>query len=262
MAFAGEAVRYFTFDTLSRMGVKHAVFTRKGGVSPSPWAELNLGGSVGDEVDRVKENKKRAFQAVGLPTESIYDVWQVHSSTVVCTETPRSLDQPPLKADALLTDSPEATLFMRFADCVPIFLYDPEKKVVGLTHAGWLGTVNKIVAESVRRMVNQYGCNPRNILACIGPSIGPDHYQVREDVLSRVRQNFGKEAEQLLRVRDGATFLDLWRANQIVLEAEGVKHVEIANLCTACHLDDWYSHRAENGKTGRFGALISLKNGS
>ena len=103
-----------------------------------------------------------------------------------------------------------------------------------------------------------YGSTPANILAAIGPSIGPDHYEVGPDVVERVRASFNGDAPSLLQTRDGRVHLDLWAANRLTLEQAGVGQVEVAELCTACAPDDWYSHRAQNGKTGRFGALIGL----
>ncbi len=96
-------------------------------------------------------------------------------------------------------------------------------------------------------------------MAAIGPSIGVDHYEVGPDVISQVEQSFGPDANRLIELRDGRTHLDLWAANRIQLEKSGVEKIEVAGLCTACHLDDWFSHRGEKGKTGRFGALIALQ---
>lgn len=252
-------VRYFTFDSLDEAGVAHAVFTRQGGVSPEPWQALNLGGTVGDNPANVAENRDRAFRALGRPVESLYDVWQVHSADVVCTQAPRPLDTPHLKADAILTDQPEVTLLMRFADCVPVLLYDPIRRVAGIAHAGWLGTVRRTALAAVRAMHDQYGSQPEDLLAGIGPSIGAHHYEVGPEVAEQVRAAFGQDANALLPARNGAVQFDLWAANHLVLEEAGVRQVEVAGLCTACDLSSWYSHRAERGRTGRFGALITCQ---
>ncbi len=248
----------FTFSSLELAGVRHGIYSRKGGVSPHPWESLNLGGTVGDERVHVIENRRRVFAHAGLPVESIYDVWQVHSADVVYTRSPRPLDQVHKKADAIITDQPGVTLFMRFADCAPILLYDPQKKVIGLVHAGWLGTVRGTVNACVKAMMAQAGSKPADILAGIGPTIGPDHYEVKENVIDAVKQTFGVDASSLLIERENRVFFDLWAANQVLLEREGVKYIEQSGICTACDTEHWYSHRAENGKTGRFAALISL----
>lgn len=252
-----DGVRYLTFESFPK-NIAHAVFTRQGGLSPDPWNSLNLGGTVGDERERVLENRYRAFRALGREPGSMFDVWQVHSADVVIAKAPHFSQPPEFKADAILTDQPGVTLFMRFADCVPILLHDPAKGVVGIVHAGWQGTVKKILKETIRVMQVAYDSNPADILAAIGPSIGPDHYEIGPDVIERVRASFNGDSQALLQTHAGRIHFDLWAANRLTLEQAGVGQVEVAELCTACHPVDWYSHRAQHGKTGRFGALIAV----
>ena len=252
-----HGIRYFLFEIFPR-ALTQAIFTRRGGVSPAPWDSLNVGGTVGDDEARVRENRTRSFAAVGRSLESAFDVWQVHSADAVLAIAPRLPGEPHQKADIMFTDRPGVTLYMRFADCVPVILYDPRKAVVGIAHAGWLGTVRGTSRAAVQTMIQTYGSDPADILAGIGPSIGPDHYDVGPEVVAQIQQTFGGEDVRLIDSRAGRTYLDLWAANKIQLARAGVEHVEVAGLCTACHLDDWYSHRAEKGKTGRFGALIAL----
>lgn len=253
-----NGLEYFQFESFDHAKVEHGIFTRKGGVSPTPWVSLNLGGTVGDERANVVENRRRIYEVMERRVESIFDVWQVHSVDVICTSLPRPLDAAHEKGDAILTDNPEVTLFMRFADCVPVLLHDPVRRVIGVVHAGWQGTVKKIVVRAVEKMVDQYGTRSGDILAGIGPSIGPDHYQVGADVLEQVQVSFGERSEEILINKNGRTHLDLWKANAILLEEAQIGSVEIAGMCTACDLDRWYSHRAEHGKTGRFGAFLAL----
>jgi YfiH family protein len=250
-----SGLRYFQFNTLK---IRHAIFTRHGGTSLGPWSSLNVGGTVGDMIESVRENRRLSFNALDCKPESIFDVWQVHSADVVFADAPRNMDEPYQKADIILTDRPEVTLFMRFADCVPIMFHDPVKNVVGVSHAGWMGTVRDVAGTTVRAMQERYGSNPSDVIACIGPSIGPDHYEVGEDVISQARQLFGQDSDLVLQPHKERIHFDLWKANQYLLERAGVKQVELAGICTACHIEDWFSHRAEKGKTGRFGALISL----
>ncbi len=252
-----NGIRYFSFDIFPRT-LTQAVITRQGGVSPSPWDSLNVGGTVGDDVEHVRENRARSFAALGRTLASLFDVWQVHSADAVYADAPRRVHEDYHKADIILTDKPDVTLYMRFADCVPILFHDPKKGVVGITHAGWMGTVRGASAATVKAMQEHYGSKPKDILAAIGPSIGVDHYEVGADVISQVEQAFGPDAKRLVELRDGKTYLDLWAANRRQLEKSGVQQIEVSGLCTACHLDDWYSHRAEKGRTGRFGALIAL----
>ena len=267
-----DLIRYYTFDLLAESGVKHAVFTRQGGASPTPWDSLNVGGTVGDNTERVIENRKRSFRALACPPESIFDVWQVHGNDVICAQSPRGSQAGYQKADAILTDRSQVTLFMRFADCVPILLYDPRRQVVGLVHAGWQGTIKKVAVSAVNAMVDCYGSTPAEILAGIGPSICANHYEVGPEVVDQVRKTFGTDlSEMLITTNEGngrpearhagsqsGVQFDLWSANRLLLENAGVQYIEESGICTACSLTDWYSHRAEKGLTGRFGALITL----
>ena len=258
MPFAeSSGVRYFQFESLPP-ALAQAVFTRRGGVSPWPWETLNVGGTVGDEPDRVRQNRLRCFAALSRPMESMFDVWQVHSAHCVVALDPRPVDTPHKKADVILTRNPGVTLYMRFADCVPVLLYDPVRAAVGMVHAGWLGTVRGAARVAVEVMGTAFGSQPGDILAAIGPSIGPDHYEVGQDVLEQVAAAFSGETDRLVERRNDRLYLDLWAANRLQLQEAGVKHVEVAGLCTACHTDDWFSHRAEKGQTGRFGALLAL----
>ena len=251
-----NGIRYFSFKNLA--GVTHAVFTRRGGVSPAPWNSLNVGGSVGDEIAHVRANRVRSFDALGRDPASIHDVWLVHGTDVVHADAPRDLTLKPPQADIVITDNPKVTLFMRYADCVPLLFHDPKKGVVALAHAGWLGTVRGVASAALDAMHRRYGTNPRDVRAAIGPAIGPDHYEIGMDVAEQIRAAFGARAESLLKANGERFHLDLWKANQLQMEEAGVGEIEIAEICTACHLDDWFSHRAEQGRTGRFGALISL----
>jgi YfiH family protein len=250
-------LRYFQFSHLGH-GVTHAIFTRNGGVSPEPWANLNLGSSVGDDQVRVDENKRLALAALNIESGSVYDVFQVHGVEVVIAESLRSDRIPRLRGDVILTDKPGVTLMMRFADCVPIMLHDPKRKVIGIVHAGWKGTVQGTARFAVEAMQKHFGSNPGEILAAIGPSIGPDHFEVGPEVLSQVLQTFGNEASSLLSENMNRIKFDLWAANRLLLNKIGVHQVEVAGLCTACDTVNWYSHRAEKGYTGRFGAIIAL----
>ena len=256
-------IRYYQFAAFSQLpGLEHGVLARHGGVSPAPFSSLNMAVSTGDTLENVRRNRAQAFVALGRDPASVADLWQVHSADVVVADAPRG-DQDHLgKADALVTDRPEVTLFLRFADCVPILLYDPRRRVVGLVHAGWKGTLLKAPARAVEVMAARYGCRPADIWAGIGPSIGPCHYAVGADVEAQARAAFpGADDEGLLLPVNSHRHLDLWAANARALREAGVaaEQIEIGQLCTACRPDEFYSHRAEGGQTGRFGALIGLR---
>jgi polyphenol oxidase len=253
-----DLLRFFHFDIFPTSKVVHGIFTRHGGVSPSPWNTLNVGGNNGDQTENVIENRSRLFRAVNREVMSLFDVWQVHSTDVIYTDQPRPLNSAHVRADAIITDHPEITLFMRFGDCVPILLFDPIRNAVGLAHAGWIGTAEKMGTMVVKSMVEKFGSNPKDLLAGIGPSIGPDHYEVGEDVISRFKKSFGADSDAFFSSSKDSVHLNLWEANRYCLEKAGVRQIEIAGVCTACNETDWFSHRKEKGKTGRFGAVISL----
>jgi hypothetical protein len=217
-----------------------------------------VGATVGDDPDHVRENRRRLLESLGRKPESVYEVWQVHSARVIVVDGPRS-DAQIEKADAMVTDDARVTLLMRFADCVPILIHDQVRRAIGIAHAGWLGTTRKVAAELVRTMKREYGCDPKNMRAAIGPSIARHHYEVGPEVEQAVQQAFGKQAQKHLRYKNGRIYLDLWSANQALVESEGVSQIEVSGLCSACALDDWYSHRGEDGKTGRFGVAIALR---
>lgn len=252
------SIKYYKFLSLENQGLYHALFTRHGGLSPSPWKSLNFGASVGDDVKRVIQNREKAMAVLQLKTENVYDTFQIHSTEIVLTDRPLPPNEIHIKADAIITNKPNVTLMMRFADCVPILLFDPVNRVIGISHAGWKGTVYKIAGKTVLKMNQNYGTNPNHVLAAIGPSIGPDHYSIGNDVIEKVNLSFGDKAEQLIIYDHGKTFFDLWRANQVILNEIGVYKIEVAGICTNCNMNDWYSHRGEHGKTGRFGVVIGL----
>ncbi len=251
-------LHYFQFDSFRRPELAHAAFTRHGGVSPAPWASLNFGISTGDTRKHTGANRRRAFAALGRDPESMADVWQVHSDRVLRADRPQRGLTPELQADGLITDRREVTLLMRFADCVPVLLYDPRRGAVGLVHAGWKGTVLRAAAAGVRAMTAAYGSHPADLLAGIGPSIGPDHYEVGPEVIAQVQAAFPAEWPALFHRPNGALHLDLWAANRLALEQAGVGQIEVAGVCTACNVRDYFSHRAERGRTGRSGVVLAL----
>ncbi|MCL5428674.1 MAG: peptidoglycan editing factor PgeF [Chloroflexi bacterium] len=254
-----DGVRYFQFASLGAT-VTHAIFTRLGGISEGPYAELNVGATVGDEPSRVEENLSRSFSALGLPRNSLFDSWLVHGTHVLIATAPRPPEwaRPP-QADIVMTNRPEVTLFMRFADCVPMVYFDPVKKAVALAHAGWRGTLQGVALNALEAMKANYNSRAEDLLVGIGPAISVEKYEVGPDVAAEVRKIFGYETENLLPRTNGQFHFDLVGVNRRMLEQAGVKQIELSNLCTATDTNDWFSHRASGGKTGRFGALIALK---
>jgi YfiH family protein len=250
----GSLVYYQFPNLLPCANLVHGLFTRLGGHSLTPWASLNTGHTVGDDPQAVEANHRLICQALGIEWGDVVSPHQVHSATVgIVGREHRGQVRP--ETDALVTGHPDVLLMLRFADCVPVLFHDPRQQVVGLAHAGWRGTVAGMVGATVQAMVNAFGCRPSDIVAGIGPAIGPCCYQVGDDVAVAFR-----DTPHLLRpAGDGHWYLDLWAANQEQLARAGVREVCMADICTACHTDEWFSHRAERGRTGRWGALIGLR---
>jgi YfiH family protein len=241
----------------------HAVFTRLGGVSRPPYASLNLGGAVGDDPAAVDANHNRVYQALGLCRSHSVTCHLTHSAdifVVTAADRGRVLGQ----GDGMVTADQDVFLTMRFADCAPVLLHDPVRRAVGLAHAGWRGTVKNVAGAAVYTMVRELGCSPENITAVIGPAIGPCCYEVGEDVIQALEASIHggalDTANRLFSRRNGRhAYFDLWEANRQQLVAAGVGRVVTSGLCTACRTDQFFSHRAERGRTGRFGVVIGYR---
>jgi YfiH family protein len=245
----------------------HAVFTRSGGISLSPYASLNLGHTVGDDPADVQTNHDRVYEALGISRSQSVTCHLTHSSEVL-NVTAAQVGRVLGKADALITAHRGVYLTMRFADCAPILLHDPVRGAVGLAHAGWRGTVENVAGATVEAMVSRLGCSAQHITAVIGPAIGPCCYQVGEEVIQAVQASFGDgryvdgDMAGLFSRRNGRhAHFDLWEANRRQLVAAGVGRAMVAGICTACHTDQFFSHRAEAGRTGRFGVVIGYRDG-
>ena len=253
-------VPYYTFPSLDAFsGLFHAVFTRRGGVSPKPWDSLNLGWMVGDDPGRVEENYRRVAKVVGVAREELTTTWQVHGNAILLAD-PDHRGKSLGKADGLITNTPGIPLLQRYADCTPILIYDPEHHAAGIAHAGWQGVVHRTAEALVRAMTDAFDSDPADMTAAVGPAIGPCCYEVGPEVVEAIRAS-QRDPDALLRpsARAGRAYLDLWRANARQLRDAGVDQVEVAGLCTACHTDIFFSHRGDRGRSGRFGMVIMLR---
>jgi len=246
-------------------GARGVFTTRRGGVSPSPFNSLNMGAGGGDDPARVEKNRELFLAAARLGSGPINMVRQVHGADVYVVRDRDALKPPGLHGtgyDALITDIKGVLIGVLTADCVPILLYDPVKRAAGAVHAGWAGTVKGVAANAVKEMAGNYGSDPGDILACIGPSIGPCCYEVDGKVIGPLREAM-KESWQEFAVpaRPGHWFLDLWKANQKALLSAGVplKGIKVFGACTSCNPDKFYSHRRSGGKAGRMLAVTKLE---
>ena len=240
----------FRFTQLSTLpGVAHAITTRAGGVSEGRCESLNVSYSVGDPDERVDENLRRAAESVGSRREDLFAAYQVHGRDVTIVDD-KSAGRP--KCDVLITRSPARTLMLRYADCTPVLLADTRQAAIGVVHAGWRGSAVRAASAAVEAMVARFDTNPRDVVAGIGPAIGPCCYMVGDDVRAAFddRHSLFEEGR-----------LDLWEANRQALVEAGVPadHIEVAGICTQCQSDRFFSHRANGGQpAGRFAALIRL----
>jgi YfiH family protein len=250
---------YYRFANLASYDeVIHGVFTRLGGVSPSPYDSLNVGHFVGDDREAVETNHDLICQALGLSRGDITAAQQVHGSQVTLIG-PEDRGQVIPAADALIADAPGVALMLRFADCLPVLLYDPIHQAIGLVHAGWRGTVGGIATKTALAMVEAYGSRPADIMAGLGPCIGPCCYQVGTEVIEPVKANFNHWQELLQPQGNGSLHFDLWEANRRQLAELGVEEMEVMQLCTACRTDEFFSHRAEGGHTGCFAVVLGKR---
>lgn len=253
-----NGVPFLQFESLAGHGrLRHAVFTRQGGVSPAPFASLNLSVSVPDEKARVYANRRRAYGVYGRDTDSVVHAHLVHGRDVARV-TQADNGTWVSRVDGIVTDEPACALTMNYADCAPIFLYDPAHHAVGLGHAGWQGALRDLPGALVAAMVAEFGSDPAQLVAAVGPCIGPCCYEVGEPVITGVLQRFADGASLLVERGGERPYFDLPEANRRNLACAGVQHIELSGLCTACRTDLFFSHRAEKGKTGRFGTILIL----
>ena len=250
---------YYQFDGLHRNSdLDHGVFTRLGGVSQAPFESLNLARSVGDDPKIVQENNRRMLSAFDLTPEGATTAWLVHGRLVaVMTRADAGSYKPGY--DAIITRERGLALTMRFADCVPIVFFDPVQRAIGLAHAGWRGVAANVIAATVDAFRDNFGSKPHDLWAGIGPCISADRYRVGVEVLAQVIPACPPNASIIRRQPDGSIHLDLNAAIGAQLQACGVKNVEDSAICTASNTTEWFSHRAENGRTGRFGVVVSLR---
>lgn len=265
-------VVYLGFQALEDTGlVTHGFTTRYGGVSHGIFSSMNLSFTRGDDPRAVHENYHRIAEAMGFSYENIVCTDQTHTTNVrAVTEEDRgkglTREKDYRDVDGLITNVPGLVLATFYADCVPLYFLDPRKKAIGLSHSGWRGTVNKMGKATVEAMTREYGTEPRDVIAAIGPSICQDCYEVSQDVADAFREAFAPEyhARLMEEKGDGKYQLNLWRANELVMEEAGIpkENISLPNLCTCCNPDHLFSHRASKGKRGNLAAFLQLRDNS
>lgn len=242
---------------------------RDGGVSRAPYHSLNMGLHVGDIPEYVVENRSRVADAIGISLASWTYGEQVHDCHIQVVEqehagrgTRSRADEFPCK-DAFITREPGIVLAALFADCVPLYFVDPEHGAVGLAHGGWKGTVQDIAGQTIQAMGQEFGSRPEAIRSAIGPSIGACCYEVDQGLIAKVLQLTGLSGPPffLPGAASGKYMLNLQEINKELMIKAGIlpHHIEITKLCTGCNLSQFFSHRMENGLTGRMAAWIGWR---
>jgi len=238
----------------------HFSTTIEGGVSEGNYATFNLGMFSGDDIEKISENRKRLISEIGIEEEKLIIPYQIHSDNILSIDTAflskSDLEQTALLngVDAVITDQKDVCIGISTADCVPILLYDHVLNVFAAVHAGWRGTVAKLVEKTIFEMNMKYGCNSANLIACIGPAISMEYFEVGEEVIyDFMKAGFIIDSIAFRHPDTGKTYIDLWFANELLLSQAGIlnKHLETTNLCTYSNADLFFSARRQGIKSGR-----------
>lgn len=238
--------------------------SRQDGVSGPPYDTLNLGLHVGDEHQHVIFNRQRWSENLHCPMSTWVIGEQVHGGKIARVK-PKdmgrgvyTLTSAVAGVDGLVTNDGDVALVGLFADCYPIYVYDPVKRAIGLAHAGWRGTALRVASLLVQRMQEEFASVPGDLLAAIGPGIGPECYRVDHGVMDPMRTAY-ENADSFYQADGG---IDLAGLNHVALLQSGVlpQNITLARLCTSCRDDLFFSYRRDQGKTGRMAAIIRLQN--
>ena len=256
-------VPFLSYPLFEKTGVvNHGFSTRLGGVSVGNCATMNISTTRGDDPEAIAENKRRIAAAIGVLPEDMTFTHQTHTTNVAVV---RKEDRGKrfMETDGMVTNETDICLVTFYADCVPLYFVDPVKKVIGMSHSGWRGTVGKIGKVTVEKMVQEYGCNPADILAAIGPSICQDCYEVSEDVILEFQKSFEEEFwNELFYQKENEKYqLNLWKANELIFLEAGIcpEHIAVTNVCTHCNPEILFSHRTTGNNRGNLSAFLALK---
>lgn len=254
-----NGVRWAEFSCLQEQGLRHGISTRSGGRSLGELGGLNLGIKVGDRPENVQANRLDFCEAVGIQHDRVVSSGQVHGHRVTVVDQTNA-GQRMADTDGLVTRTPDLALLLFFADCVPLLFFDPVRKVIGLSHAGWRGAFQSIGPRTIAVMQHAFGTDPADCLVCIAPSIGPEDYEIDLPVMAEIKCEWPKPEAFSRKIREGHWLLDLWAWNSQQLEEAGVlgENIHISGISTKQQSDVFFSHRASRGKAGRFGVLMAL----
>lgn len=258
-----DNVPFLSYPMFEKTGiVNHGFSTRLGGVSKGYWASMNVSTTRGDDPADVEENLRRIAKAIGVRRDSLTFTNQTHTTNVAVVKE-EDKGRRFQETDGMITNVPGICLVTFYADCVPLYFVDPVKKVIGLSHSGWRGTVGKMGKVTVELMQKTYGSDPEDILAAVGPSICQDCYEVSEDVILEFQKSFGEQDWQQIyyKKENGKYQLNLWKANELIFREAGIlpEHIAVTNVCTHCNPEILFSHRTTGDKRGNLGAFLALK---
>ena len=243
--------------------VPHCFTTRLGGVSEGYLSSLNIGMHRGDTPENVRANFRILGDALGFALDDLVLTRQIHTDIVRVArreEAGKSLDNHDWpECDALITNDPGVALVVFTADCTPILLHDPVTGAVGAAHAGWRGTAMGIAAKTVEAMVKEFGCDPANIRAAIGPNISFCCFETDRDVPDAMLAALGEAAKPYILPNGDKHYVNLKEINALWLRRAGVQEIEISDACTVCQSDVFWSHRVTRGERGSQGAIIVCK---
>ncbi|MBW2631436.1 MAG: peptidoglycan editing factor PgeF [Deltaproteobacteria bacterium] len=262
--FRRGSVRYLECLALGGCDfITHAFCTRWGGTSEEKLANLNFGTRSGDTEEHLLKNRELLCSAFDIPEQNLVTVNQVHGDRllIVDEKTQDWRHGGKLEYDGIISAMPGVPISIKTADCVPVFLADCTRRVIGAVHAGWRGTSLGIVARAVDAFMKEFASTPADILAVIGPAIGPCCYEVDESVFHHFDNKRDKEAFFTRGKKEGKWMLDLPAANRSRLLDAGVppENIFSADICTSCNRDTFFSHRGEHGGTGRQLNFIMLR---
>jgi len=259
-----KVIPIWHFENLLRYdNIYHYVSSREGGVSKGKHTSLNISYSVGDDPQNVAKNRKRLAEELDVTVDKLIYPEQVHGDNIRVIQKHEEVEEAIKETDGLITQVPNIYISIQLADCVPLLFFDPENKVIGVAHAGWKGTVKQIAIKMIEKFKNEFQSNPENILAGIGPSIGPENYEVGSDVIKEVKKQFWNDSSYVLHEKEGGkAHFNLWKANRIQMQQMGVppKNIEDSHQCTYRDNEFFFSARRIGVNCGRFGAGIMLKN--
>ena len=262
MSIITQKVGTLDYLTSESITVPHCFTTRYGGVSTGALSSMNLAIKLDETEENVAENFRILGNALGFSLSDLVLTRQTHSDIVrvVGREDCNGCfhrDYP--ECDGLVTNTPGVTLVVFTADCTPLLFHDPVTGAVGAAHAGWRGTAQAIGVKTVQAMVDNFGCDPKNIRAAIGPNIGLCHFETDADVPEAMIAAYGEEAARYIEKRGEKYFLDLKAINALALGRCGVAQIDISQDCTMCSPDRFWSHRVTRGHRGSQGAIIQCQ---